>query len=62
MGMQTNGRLITYIEDTGQTRANLSSQANTLGLSSGKGPRGPIHSHIVQTDPFQEVNAALNFF
>ena len=58
--MQANGWLVKNIEDTHQSRAHLSRQADALRLTTGKRARGAIQGQIVQADISQKAEARFD--
>ena len=60
--MQTNGRLVQNVENAHKTSANLSCQANTLGLSTRKRCCCTRKREIVQANVYQELQPCHNLF
>ena len=53
--MQTNGRLVQNVKDAHKTSANLSCQANTLGLSTRKRCCCARKREVIQANVYQEL-------
>ena len=59
--MQTDGRFIQHIHDTGQAGADLRGQANALGFAARERVGAAFQRQIVETDIVQEGQARDDF-
>src|SRR5918994_3389917 len=59
--MQPDARLIEDVEDAYETRADLSSEADALGLSAGQRCSGSPQSEVVETNVAQKSKSVDNF-
>ena len=59
--VQSDGRLIEDIEYAAQARADLSCQANTLGLTAGECGGGTIQGEIAQADVEEKIEPFGDF-
>src|SRR5699024_4421160 len=56
----TDRRLVEDVEDADQSRADLSGQADALGLTAGERARGPIEAEVVEADVEEEPESGID--
>ena len=59
--MQPNGWLVQHIQHTGQARADLRGQSDTLGFAAGKRARITRHRQVIQANINQKAETLINF-
>ena len=60
--MEANRRLVKDIEDTLETRADLSCEADALSFAAGKGVCGAAELKVAEANVLHELDAFADFF
>ena len=59
-GVQADGRFIQHVEHAGEIGAELSGQADALGLAAGEGGGGAVELEVAQADPVHKAQALFD--